>query len=239
MSSFAMSASAAPVAAAAARARVPRRRAAVSRASSTRARAIENETATEATAEEAMPESRAADEDIPAPVGTATKEEFMAWMTGAQRLPGQKLDLVVDLPEGRGLVAREEVRKGDSLLEIPDATLITVGRAVAESKLGPKLAELQEWSLLAAFLAEQALALEQATTAVSSPSTSARCLGEPAASWTGPRRMSRRCWRGRRRCARRATARRAWRRPSSRSAALSRSSRPARCAGRSTFSSRA
>jgi hypothetical protein len=160
MSSFAMSASAAPVAAAAARARVPRRRAAVSRASSTRARAIENETATEATAEEAMPESRAADEDIPAPVGTATKEEFMAWMTGAQRLPGQKLDLVVDLPEGRGLVAREEVRKGDSLLEIPDATLITVGRAVAESKLGPKLAELQEWSLLAAFLAEQALALE-------------------------------------------------------------------------------
>ena len=56
----------------------PRRRAAVSRASSTRARAIENETATEATAEEAMPESRAADEDIPAPVGTATKEELEA-----------------------------------------------------------------------------------------------------------------------------------------------------------------
>ena len=161
MSSFAMSASAAPVAAAAARARVPRRRAAVSRASSTRARAIENETATEATAEEAVPESRAADEDIPAPVGTATKEEFVAWMTGAQRLPGQKLDLVVDLPEGRGLVAREEVRKGDSLLEIPDATLITVARAVAESRLGPKHAELQEWSLLAAFLAEQALALER------------------------------------------------------------------------------
>ena len=29
-----------------------------------------------------MPESRAADEDIPAPVGTATKEEFMASAIG-------------------------------------------------------------------------------------------------------------------------------------------------------------
>ena len=47
------------------------------------------------------------------------------------------------------------------MLEIPDATLITVARAVAESRLGPKHAELQEWSLLAAFLAEQALALER------------------------------------------------------------------------------
>lgn len=49
---------------------------------------------------------------------------------------------------------------GESLLEIPDATLITVERAVAESRLGPKHASLQEWSLLAAFLAEQALAIE-------------------------------------------------------------------------------
>ena len=36
-----------------------------------------------------------------------------------------------------------------------------MARAVAESRLGPKHAELQEWSLLAAFLAEQALALER------------------------------------------------------------------------------
>ena len=52
------------------------------------------------------------------------------------------------------------MKRGESLLAIPDATLITVERAVAESKLGPKHAALQEWSLLAAFLAEQALAVE-------------------------------------------------------------------------------
>ena len=109
---------------------------------------------------EVLPEVRADDAEIPAPVGTATKEEFMNWMLRQQNLPAQKLDLVVNLPEGRGLVAREKVKKGESLLEIPDATLITVERAVAESKLGPKHAKLQEWSVLAAFLAEQALAIE-------------------------------------------------------------------------------
>ena len=81
-------------------------------------------------------------------------------MVGHAALPAQKLDLVVDLPEGRGLVAREDVKRGEPLLEIPDASLITVERAVKESKLGPKHAELQEWSLLAAFLAEQALDIE-------------------------------------------------------------------------------
>lgn len=109
---------------------------------------------------EVLPEVRVDDAEIPAPVGTATKDEFMDWMLREQKLPSQKLDLVVDLPEGRGLVAREKVSRGESLLAIPDATLITVERAVAESKLGPKHAQLQEWSLLAAFLAEQALAIE-------------------------------------------------------------------------------
>jgi len=113
---------------------------------------------------EVLPLGRADDAEIPAPVGTATKEEFMDWMLRAQSLPAQKLELVVDLPEGRGLVAREKVGRGESLLEIPDATLITVARAVAESKLGPAHAALQEWSLLAAFLAEQALAIEAGDT---------------------------------------------------------------------------
>ena len=161
MSSFAMSASAPAAVNVVSRARVPQRRRAVSRGSSTATRRAIQEPEGETATEEAQPAGRAADEDIPAPVGTASKEEFMAWMTGAQRLPTQKMDLVVDLPEGRGLVARENVKKGESLLEIPDATLITVERAVAESKLGPAHAKLQEWSLLAAFLAEQALAIEQ------------------------------------------------------------------------------
>ena len=109
---------------------------------------------------EALPETRASDDEIPACVGTATKEEFMRWMTTQQALPAQKLELVVDLPEGRGLVATEEVRRGESLLDIPESTLITVERAIAESNLGPAHANLQEWSVLAAFLAEQALAID-------------------------------------------------------------------------------
>ena len=84
----------------------------------------------------------------------------MRWMTTQQALPAQKLELVVDLPEGRGLVATEEVRRGESLLDIPESTLITVERAIAESNLGPAHANLQEWSVLAAFLAEQALAID-------------------------------------------------------------------------------
>ena len=155
MASFAMSATAASTVSAVPRARVSRRQRATRAATRTRAiQEPEGETA------EALPETRAADEDIPAPVGTATKEEFMRWMLNEQKLPAQKLDLVVDLPEGRGLVAREEVKRGESLLSIPESTLITVERAVAESKLGPKHAQLQEWSVLAAFLAEQALAIE-------------------------------------------------------------------------------
>ena len=85
-----------------------------------------------------LPAVKAADSEIPAPVGTAGKDEFMRWLTNSQRLPAQKLDLVVDLPEGRGLVAREDVKRGEPLLEIPEASLITVERAVKESKLGPK-----------------------------------------------------------------------------------------------------
>ena len=164
----------------------------------------------------------------------------MAWMTGAQRLPGQKLDLVVDLPEGRGLVAREEVRKGDSLLEIPESTLITVARAVAGvTRLGPKHAELQEWSLLAAFLAEQALALEAGeTTAASSPLVRARAASPVYRRRAGLGRGGRRSLLAGSPSLRAAReGQRAWRRRSRKSALRSRSSRPARCAGRSTCSS--
>ena len=160
MSALAMAAGAAPAVAGVPRARLSPRHRAASRSSSTRVPRAIQDTAAEGETSEALPETRAPEEDIPAPVGTATKEEFMRWMLNEQRLPGQKLDLVVDLPEGRGLVAREEVKRGESLLSIPESTLITVERAVAESKLGPAHAKLQEWSLLAAFLAEQALAIE-------------------------------------------------------------------------------
>ena len=115
-------------------------------------------------AEEILPEVRVDDAEIPACVGTATKDEFMNWLQREQGLPAQNLELVVNLPEGRGLVAREQVKRGESLLDIPDAAVITVERALRESKLGPKHAKLQEWSLLAAFLAEQALAIDAGDT---------------------------------------------------------------------------
>ena len=61
---------------------------------------------TESTAaDEALPQTRLGDDDIFACVGTASKEEFVRWMTVQQALPAQKLELVVDLPECRGLVA--------------------------------------------------------------------------------------------------------------------------------------
>ena len=85
MASFAMSATAASTVSAVPRARVSRRQRATRAATRTRAiQEPEGETA------EALPETRAADEDIPAPVGTATKEEFMRWMLNEQKLPVQK-----------------------------------------------------------------------------------------------------------------------------------------------------
>jgi hypothetical protein len=72
-------------------------------------RAIQEPSSAESSEEpvaEVLPEARLDDSEIPAPVGTATKDEFMKWMLQAQSLPAQKLELVVDLPEGRGLVVR-------------------------------------------------------------------------------------------------------------------------------------
>jgi len=80
---------------------------------------------------------------------------------GATRARAQKTTLEVNLAEGRGLVATEDIKRGEALLGVRETTLITVERAIAEAKLGPKHAALQEWSVLATFLAQQALALER------------------------------------------------------------------------------
>jgi len=103
------------------------------------------------------------DADIPAGVGRASREELMKWLTETQRLPGQKMRLELDLAEGRGLVATDDIKRGESLLGVNKSTLITVERAIEEAKLGPNHAKLQEWSVLATFLAQQALALENGT----------------------------------------------------------------------------
>jgi hypothetical protein len=103
------------------------------------------------------------DADIPSGVGRASREELMQWLTTTQRLPSQKMRLELDLAEGRGLVATDDIKRGESLLGVNKSTLITVERAIEEAKLGPNHAKLQEWSILATFLAQQALALENGT----------------------------------------------------------------------------
>ena len=45
------------------------------------------------------------DDEIPAAVGTASKDELMRWLTDEMRLPPQRLELKTDLPEGRGKAA--------------------------------------------------------------------------------------------------------------------------------------
>ena len=54
--------------------------------------------------------------------------------------------LEVNLAEGRGLVATEEIARGEAVLGVNRGT-ITVRRALEEAKLGPRHAELQEWSI--------------------------------------------------------------------------------------------
>jgi len=100
------------------------------------------------------------DGDIPREVGAASKEALGTWLE-SRRLPRQKMALEVNLAEGRGLVATEEIARGEALLGVNRGTIITVQRALDEAKLGPRHAELQEWSILATFLAQQALALER------------------------------------------------------------------------------
>jgi len=102
------------------------------------------------------------DKDIPSAVGSASKEDLMRWLS-TRALPSQKMALEVNLAEGRGLVATEDIKRGEQLLGVDKGTLITVERAIAEAKLGPKHANLQEWSVLATFLAQQALALDNGT----------------------------------------------------------------------------
>ena len=74
------------------------------------------------------------------------------------KLPEQKMKLEYFKEEGRGLVATESIKRGEKVLEIPQEAIITVEVALKESLLREKkkLAELQEWSILATFLAETA-----------------------------------------------------------------------------------
>jgi len=93
--------------------------------------------------------------------------EFSQWL--AQRgLPAQKQLTQQDCGEaGRGLVAKCTIRKGEPLLQVPGALLITPDTALSESAIGAEMdgADLPAWSVLAVFLAEE----QQRAQAKSSP----------------------------------------------------------------------
>jgi len=100
--------------------------------------------------------------DLPKEIGSCSKEELDQWLTEAMRLPKQKMKLEYFKEEGRGLVATEPIKRGEKVLEIPRDAIITVEVALKESLLEKKkLSELQEWSILATFLAETAQSLSQ------------------------------------------------------------------------------
>jgi hypothetical protein len=99
-------------------------------------------------------------DELPKEIGTCEKEELEQWLTKTMELGKQKLSLEFFKEEGRGLVALEKISKGEKVLEIPDRAIITVDVCLRESELEKrKLSELQEWSILACFLAETANSL--------------------------------------------------------------------------------
>lgn len=63
-----------------------------------------------------------------------------------QTVPGQ----------GRGLFATEKIRKGQQLLQIPDALLLTADKAAQECCIGSALkdAGMFDWTVLATYLVE-------------------------------------------------------------------------------------
>ena len=95
---------------------------------------------------------------LPKEIGSCSKDELDVWLADIMKLPEQKMKLEYFKEEGRGLVATESIKRGEKVLEIPQEAIITVEVALKESLLREKkkLAELQEWSILATFLAETA-----------------------------------------------------------------------------------
>ncbi len=69
------------------------------------------------------------------------------------------------MPEGRGLVAEQPIRRGEPLLQVPQRLLITPDTALRDSSIGALLdhAALPAWSVLAALLAELKLGLTGST----------------------------------------------------------------------------
>lgn len=58
--------------------------------------------------------------------------------------------------QGRGFVARRQIRKGQQLLQIPETLLLTATKALEECALGQLLkdASLPDWTVMATYLVQ-------------------------------------------------------------------------------------
>ena len=65
--------------------------------------------------------------------------------------------------QGRGLVAKEHVKAGESLMQVPESLLLTPELCLQYSRLAPVLADadLPVWSLLAVYLVDVDTAAEE------------------------------------------------------------------------------
>ncbi|KAL0017968.1 hypothetical protein WJX77_002537 [Trebouxia sp. C0004] len=82
-------------------------------------------------------------------------EEFQEWAV-KHGLPKQQVEVQKVPGQGRGLFATEKIRKGQQLLQIPDALLLTADKAAEECCIGSALkdAGMFDWTVLATYLVE-------------------------------------------------------------------------------------
>ena len=120
-------------------------------------KARKEQTSSSSSSSSSISSSKALLEELPKAIGSCSREELHRWLEDVVNLPRQKLALEYFKEEGRGLIATESIDRGEKVLEIPRDAIITVDVALKESLLErKKLSELQEWSILASFLAEMA-----------------------------------------------------------------------------------
>jgi hypothetical protein len=87
----------------------------------------------------------------------APKEvEFQGWLKNLG-LPAQEMRLWDSFPEGRGLQGKRSIPKGTQVLKIPSAVVVTTSKASADLGGAARCEGLNEWSIIATWLAAERL----------------------------------------------------------------------------------
>eukprot|EP00746_Dinoflagellata_sp_MGD_P137738 gnl/MRDRNA2_/MRDRNA2_71500_c0_seq1.p1 gnl/MRDRNA2_/MRDRNA2_71500_c0~~gnl/MRDRNA2_/MRDRNA2_71500_c0_seq1.p1 ORF type:complete len:593 (+),score=120.55 gnl/MRDRNA2_/MRDRNA2_71500_c0_seq1:55-1833(+) len=94
-------------------------------------------------------------------IGGAPKKvkSLVPWLE-SKGLPEQDVVLSYDVSEGRGLTAGKAINEGSTLLRIPEAAFVSVGKAMDGLGGAERCNGLSEWSILAAWLAGEKAAGE-------------------------------------------------------------------------------